>query len=115
MAIRFETPAEHPGVALVTIDRPDKANCLNLEMLAELASVWRRIAEDIDIRCAVVTGGGEKVFCAGMDMKDTIPVSQRFARGEKVSDIQFEGLRSVATALLKRLPRLRSPVWCFFA
>lgn len=100
MAIRFETPPEHPAVALVTIDRPEKANSLNLSMLRDLADTWRRIAEDDAIRCAVVTGGGDRVFCSGMDMTETIPASQRFAKGERVSDEEFEGLRSVATALL---------------
>ena len=37
-----------------------------------------------EIRCAVLTGAGERVFCAGMDMKTTIPAAQRFARGERV-------------------------------
>lgn len=100
MAIRYQTPADHAGVALVTIDRPDKANSLDLAMLRDLAAAWRRIADDAAIRCAVVTGGGERVFCSGMDMTQTIPVSQRFAKGGRVSDKEFEGLRSVATALL---------------
>lgn len=100
MPVGFETPKEHPGVAIVTIDRPEKANSLSLAMLRDLAQAWRRIAEDGDIRCAVVTGGGDRVFCSGMDMKETIPVSQKFARGERVEEEEFEGLRSVATALL---------------
>jgi len=100
MSIRFETPADHPHVALVTIDRPDKANALDLTMLCDLAATWRAIADDSSIRCAVVTGGGERAFCSGMDMTETIPVAQRFARGERIDDAHFEGLRSVATALL---------------
>lgn len=100
MPIRFELPAQHAGVAVITIDRPEKANSLDLSMLRELATAWRRVADDDEIRCAVVTGVGDRVFCSGMDMADTIPVSQRFARGERIDDEQFEGLRSVATALL---------------
>jgi len=100
MPIRFDTPKDHPGVALVTLDRPHKANALDLAMLRDLAEAWRRIADDDAIRCAVVTGGGDRVFCSGMDMAETIPVSQRFAAGEQVSEEEFAGLRSVATALL---------------
>lgn len=100
MAARLELPAEHPHVALVTIDRPEKANSLDPPTLAELAAAWRRIAEDPEIRCGVVTGAGARVFCSGMDMTTTIPASQRFARGERVSEVELEGLRSVATALL---------------
>jgi len=100
MAIRFDLPADHPHVAVVTIDRPAQANALDPPALRDLAAAWRRIAADPEIRCAVLTGAGERAFCAGMDMKTTIPESQRFARGERVDPEVFEGLRSVATALL---------------
>jgi enoyl-CoA hydratase/carnithine racemase len=95
-----ELPPEHPGVALVTLDRPERANALDPPTLRELAAAWRRIAADPEIRCAVLTGAGERAFCSGMDMRTTIPASQRLARGERIPDEDFEGLRSVATALL---------------
>ena len=100
MPVRLALPLEHPHVALVTIDRPERANSLDPPTLRELAETWRRIADDAEIRCAVLTGAGDRVFCAGMDMRTTIPVSQRLARGERVDPADFEGLRSVATALL---------------
>lgn len=109
--IRFELPEDHPHVAIVTIDRPDQANSLDLAMLRDLAGSWRRISDDDEIRCAVLTGGGDRVFCAGMDMKSTIPVSQRLARGERVDADDFEGLRSVATALLAGFD-LKTPLIC---
>ena len=100
LTVRFETPSGHPHVALVTLDRPERANALDPGTLADLAAAWRRIAEDDEIRCAVLTGGGDRVFCAGMDMRETIPAAQRLASGERVSEREFEGLRSVATATL---------------
>ena len=111
MAVRFELPREHPHVALVTLDRPEKANALDPSMLRELAAAWRRIAEDPELRCAVLTGAGERAFCAGMDMTTTIPEAQRLARGERVAPEVFEGLRSVATALLAGFD-LRKPLVC---
>ncbi len=111
MAIRFELPDEHPGVAVVTIDRPEQANALDLPSLQALADAWRRIAADEDIRCAVLTGAGSRVFCAGMDMKSTIPVSQRLARGERIDAASFAALRSVSTALLAGFD-LRTPLVC---
>jgi enoyl-CoA hydratase len=111
MAIRFELPSDHPYVAVVTIDRPAQANALDPPTLRDLAAAWRRIAGDPDIRCAVLTGAGERAFCAGMDMKTTIPESQRFARGERVDPETFEGLRSVATALLAGFD-LGTPLVC---
>ncbi|MEE8311055.1 MAG: enoyl-CoA hydratase-related protein [Candidatus Binatia bacterium] len=111
MSIRFELPGDHPHVAIVTIDRAERANSLDPSTLAELAAAWRRIAEDDGIRVAVVTGAGNRVFCAGMDMKETISAAQRLAAGERVSDVEFEGLRSVATALLAGFD-LRTPLIC---
>jgi enoyl-CoA hydratase len=100
MPVYLEFPNRHPHVALVTLDRPERANALDPPMLAELAAAWRRIAADAEVRCAVLTGTGERVFCAGMDMRATIPVAQALARGERIDDLAFAGLREVSTALL---------------
>lgn len=100
MTIRLEHPDDHPHVALVTLDRPDKANALDLASLRQLADTWRRIAADAEIRCAVLTGAGERAFCAGMDLAETIPAAQRLARGERIDPDAFEGLRAVGTATL---------------
>jgi enoyl-CoA hydratase len=111
MPIRLEQPADHPHVAIVTIDRVAQANSLDPSTLCALAGAWRRIAHDPDIRCAVLTGAGDRVFCAGMDMKTTIPAAQRFARGERIDDETFEGLRNVSTALLAGFD-LATPLVC---
>jgi enoyl-CoA hydratase len=100
MPVRLERPKEHPHVALVTLARPERANALDPQMLNELASAWREIAADTDLRCAVVTGAGERAFCSGMDMRATIPVAQALARGERIDAKDFAGLRDVSTALL---------------
>ena len=100
MPARLERPPDHPHVAVVTLDRPERANSLDPPTLVELARAWREIAADDDVRCAVLTGAGERVFCAGMDMGTTILVSQRLARGERIDPADFEGLRSVGTATL---------------
>jgi enoyl-CoA hydratase len=111
MPVRFELPAAHPHVALVTLDRPERANALDPAMLGELAAAWRRIAGDGEIRCAVLTGAGDRAFCAGMDMRSTIPAAQRLARGERVSEAEFAGLREVSTALLAGFD-LDTPLVC---
>ena len=111
MPIRFETPSEHPHTALVTIDRPERANSLDPEMNSELAAAWRRIAEDDDIRCAVLCGAGNRVFSSGMDIKATLSASQKLHRGERVTEAEFEGLRNVSTALLAGFD-LKTPLVC---
>src|SRR5437773_2189709 len=100
MAAHLELPADHPHVAVVTIDRPAQANSLDPPTLRDLAAAWGRIAGDPEIRCAVLTGAGDRIFCAGMDMQTTIPAAQRFARGERIDPETFAALRNVATALL---------------
>jgi enoyl-CoA hydratase/carnithine racemase len=111
MSVRFDLLADHPHVAVVTLDRPERANALDPAMLSELAAAWRRIAADAEIRCAVLTGAGERVFCAGMDMRATIPVAQALARGERIDDDAFAGLREVATATLAGFD-LDTPLVC---
>ncbi|MDH5675815.1 MAG: enoyl-CoA hydratase-related protein [Myxococcales bacterium] len=109
MTVKFEKPEPH--VALVTIDRPEKANSLDPPTLSRLAETWRAIAADDGIRCAVLTGAGDRVFCAGMDMKATIGASQALARGERLDDESFQGLRSAETALLAGFD-LQTPLIC---
>ena len=57
------------GVAVVTIDRPDALNALNLETLTALRDRLRELAADEEARVVVLTGGGEKAFVAGADIK----------------------------------------------
>ncbi len=111
MPVRLERPADHPGVALVTLDRPRKANSLDPAMLTELAAAWRELAEDCETRCVVLTGGGDRVFCAGMDLAATIPASQALARGERIDAGDFEGLRSAPVATLAAFD-LGKPMVC---
>jgi enoyl-CoA hydratase len=111
MPVQLERPSDHPYVALVTLDRAQKANALDPDMLCDLAAAWREIAADESLRCAIVTGAGSRVFCAGMDMTSTIPVAQALARGETVDPRGFEGLRSAQTALLAGFD-LRKPLIC---
>ena len=53
MPVRFEQPTDHPHVAVVTLDRPEKANSLDLAMLRDLAATWRRVAGDEDRKSVV--------------------------------------------------------------
>src|SRR5215468_6386044 len=111
MATRFELLSDHPHVAIVTIDRPEQANALDPPTIRDLAAAWRRVADDDAIRCVVLTGAGDRVFSAGMDLKTTIPISQRFARGERVDPDDFAALRDVGSALLAGFD-IRTPIVC---
>src|SRR5437763_8167437 len=58
------------GVALITINRPDKLNALNDQVVDELAHAAERIASEDAIQGAVLTGAGTKAFVAGADIAD---------------------------------------------
>jgi len=57
-------------VAVITINRPDKHNALNAAVRQGLWDAWRRFEADADTRVAILTGAGEKAFCAGMDLAE---------------------------------------------
>lgn len=58
------------GMAVVTINRPDKLNALNDQVIADLTAAAERIATDPDIKGAILTGAGPKSFVAGADISD---------------------------------------------
>jgi enoyl-CoA hydratase len=60
---------QREAVALVTVNRPEALNALDLEHAQELRSVLERLAEDRAARVVVLTGAGEKAFVAGADIK----------------------------------------------
>ena len=57
------------GIATVTLNRPQSYNALDLAMARELMDVSIRCDEDATIRCVVLTGAGDKAFCAGGDLR----------------------------------------------
>lgn len=60
------------GIALITINRPERANALDAEHYEALGDAWRRVRDDDEINVAVVTGAGERSFSAGADLKSWI-------------------------------------------
>ncbi|MFK4224049.1 enoyl-CoA hydratase/isomerase family protein [Streptomyces sp. NPDC019890] len=72
MSIRVEAVKE-TGVALVTLNRPEKHNAIDLGMADELAAVWRGFRFDDTVRAVVVTGAGTTAFCTGIDRSVDVP------------------------------------------
>src|ERR1022692_2039946 len=66
--VLFET--DTVGIALVTINRPDKLNALSSAVIAELRDIFERIGKDAAIRASILTGAGEKAFVAGADIRE---------------------------------------------
>jgi enoyl-CoA hydratase len=62
-------------LATVVIDRPDKLNALNSEVVQELGHVFRELHDDDAARGVLVTGGGDKAFVAGADIGELAKMS----------------------------------------
>ncbi|MFI1679033.1 enoyl-CoA hydratase/isomerase family protein [Streptomyces sp. NPDC020607] len=61
------------GVAILTLDRPERHNAIDVRTADELAATWRRYRFDDSIRAVVVTGAGVKAFCTGIDRDADVP------------------------------------------
>lgn len=68
------------GIAVLTINRPDKLNALNDEVLNELADVFKQIQVDNEIKGVLLTGAGDKAFVAGADIKELSELDERSGR-----------------------------------
>jgi E-phenylitaconyl-CoA hydratase len=58
------------GVALLTLNRPEKGNSLTPELLLALEEAWRRVETDATVRMAILTGAGERHFCTGAAVEE---------------------------------------------
>lgn len=56
------------AIAVVTLNRPDKLNALNEELVGALGNAFLELSKDDSVACAIVTGAGEKAFAAGADI-----------------------------------------------
>jgi enoyl-CoA hydratase len=86
--LRYET---RDGIAIVTVNRPDKLNALNDATMAELDAAFAAIAADDAVRGVILTGAGEKAFVAGADIAELsqqspVQGSDRSRRGQSVLD-----------------------------
>jgi enoyl-CoA hydratase/carnithine racemase len=70
--VRLERRA---GIALVTLDRPERMNSLSRALVARFGEIGREVAAQQDVRLVIVTGSGEKAFCAGADLKERAGMS----------------------------------------
>ncbi|MFJ8107323.1 enoyl-CoA hydratase/isomerase family protein [Streptomyces sp. NPDC096132] len=61
------------GVAVVTLDRPEKLNAIDLDTARRLAHVWRGLRCDDTVRAVVLTGAGTRAFSTGLDRDAVVP------------------------------------------
>ncbi len=78
-------------VLLVTIDRQQAMNALDAEANREMSLIWDDFERDDDLRVAIITGAGERAFCAGADLKSLIPAQREAVRDGKSDPWGFGG------------------------
>jgi len=69
-AVLFD--ARDDGIAIITLNRPNQRNALGREIRDGLFEAWERFEHDAALRVAILTGSGDKAFCAGGDLKEMV-------------------------------------------
>ena len=92
------------GIALVTLNRPDKLNALNYELIDRLMALLDGIEVDADVRAVILTGAGDRAFSAGADIPE---FSSSVGRGADTAVRDFVRRGQAMTA---RLEAFRKPV-----
>jgi 2-(1,2-epoxy-1,2-dihydrophenyl)acetyl-CoA isomerase len=87
------------GLAVVTLNRPDALNALNMQLKEELASIWRALVDDRDVRAVLLTGAG-RAFSTGGDIKQMDP-----DRGAEVTRMRMAKLLRETVIPLARLDK----------
>jgi E-phenylitaconyl-CoA hydratase len=77
MAVSYEKEGK---IAIFTINRPEARNALNIETMRELHDTMTDFRDDPELWVGIVTGAGEKAFCGGADIKDTLPFMKEHRR-----------------------------------
>ncbi len=99
MALIYE---KKDGIAYLTFNRPEARNALDPQTILDLISAWDDYREDKDMRCAILTGTGDKVFCAGADLGLLIPLMTGARKPETEADrLVVEDPRAAAKAMLR--------------
>lgn len=85
-------------IAVVTIDRPEKLNALNADVVSELGQVFRDLREDDAVRGVILTGAGEKAFVAGADIGE-------LAKMDSVSGVKVSRDGQEVFRMMERFPK----------
>lgn len=84
-------------IGIITLNRPEAANALSTKLLDELNEIITKIKSSDKIRSVIITGAGEKAFCAGADLKERSGMNDQ----EVVTAVQYIG-ETIST--IERIP-----------
>ncbi len=102
----IEYEAVEPGIGVLSLNRPRRYNAVSWEMMEELEAFWRERMEDLDTHVVVLKGNGDKGFCAGLDMKQTM---QRNQEMDVDALYRFQVRLARLTLAMRRAPQ---PIVC---
>lgn len=88
------------SIAIVRLNRPEKLNAMNLDVIAELNTIVDRISNDDSIKAVIITGVGEKAFCAGADIEYM----------SKINPLEAEQYAIKGHSVMSKIENLNKPV-----
>ncbi len=97
------------GVATITLNRPEKMNAFTNVMMQEMCAAFDAVDADDAVRAVIVTGSGDRAFCAGADLTPDSGGSV-FASGSKVESLSDERVRDSGGRLTLRIFQCKKPV-----
>lgn len=65
------------SVATITLNRPDKSNAISRELLEDFVTALLEVEKNPHLRVLIIRGAGEKVFCAGADLKERMEMTEK--------------------------------------
>ena len=98
--ILLDLQARDEGVAIIKINRPEVLNALNREAMSELSTAIDIVGADDKIKVLIITGTGEKSFCAGADIRYVV----------NIDPIEAEKYATFIHTLLNKIENLEKPV-----
>jgi 3-hydroxypropionyl-coenzyme A dehydratase len=87
-------------IAIIRINRPEALNAMNVDVIAELSRTIDIVGPDDGIKALIITGAGEKSFCAGADISYMV----------NIQPIEAEKYASSAQAVLNKIENLQKPI-----
>lgn len=101
-ALEAVTLRREDGIAVLTLNRPEKLNAIDATMGRDLAAAWRIVAADDSVRVVIVTGAG-RGFCTGLDVSsragEGVPEQRDYAGSVRLTGIHNGVWKPVVTAV----------------
>src|SRR5678809_981493 len=91
---------DEPGIATITLNRPERLNALTFEVYRELTDLFAALRDEREVRVVIITGAG-RAFCSGGDVHDII--GELFSRN-------MEGLLEFTRMTCELIQNIRAPV-----